>query len=92
MSSKKPEEIRRSETASEGTIESLPAPRRETKQALLLELISREGGATIEELTSATHWLPHTARSAITGLRRRGHDVRRVRIKGISRYFAGSGR
>ena len=29
--------------------------------------------------TRATGWLPHTARAALTGLRKRGYDVRLVR-------------
>jgi predicted AAA+ superfamily ATPase len=65
---------------------------RKTKQSQLLELISREGGATLMELTSATGWLPHTTRAAITGLRKRGHDVERQRVEGVSRYTLGRSR
>ena len=65
-------------------------PERKTKQALLLEIISRDGGASLEELTSATGWLPHTVRSAITGLRKRGHDVQCQRTDGTRRYTIGS--
>jgi hypothetical protein len=46
-----------------------------TKAALVLDLLQREDGATLEELTTATGWLPHTMRAALTGLRRKGHDV-----------------
>ena len=67
-----------------------PQPQRRTKQASLLELIGREGGATLEELTSVTGWLPHTTRAAITGLRKRGHDVQCKRVDGVSRYIVGS--
>ena len=38
-----------------------------TKQALLIELLSRETGATIAELVAATAWLPHTIRGAMAG-------------------------
>ena len=67
-----------------------PLPACKTKLLLLLGLISREEGATLEELTSATEWLPHTARAAITGLRKRGHEVRCVRVDGVSRYSVGT--
>lgn len=67
-----------------------PPPARKTKLSQLLELISREGGATLEELTSASVWLPHTARAAITGLRKRGHEVRCERVDGVSRYLVRS--
>jgi hypothetical protein len=71
-------------------LEKPQRPERMSKQALLLELIEREGGATLEELTSATAWLPHTVRAALTGLRKRGHDISRVRIESVSRYFVRS--
>jgi hypothetical protein len=51
------------------------APRDGTKLARILELLQRDCGATLEELTAATGWLPHTARAALTGLRKRGCSV-----------------
>jgi hypothetical protein len=91
MPSKKQIPELQSENTEEGLPDNSPHPERKTKQSLLLELVSREGGATLEELTSATGWLPHTARAAITGLRKRGHDVRRERVDGVSRYMLGGG-
>jgi Protein of unknown function (DUF3489) len=52
-----------------------PAPRGGTKLARVLELLQRDCGATLEELTAATGWLPHTTRAALTGLRKRGCSV-----------------
>jgi hypothetical protein len=46
------------------------------KMGVLLDAVSRPEGATLEELTAAVDWLPHTTRAAITRLRHRGHDVR----------------
>jgi Protein of unknown function (DUF3489) len=51
-------------------------PRQGTKIARVVELLQRAQGANLNELTSATGWLPHTARAALTGLRHRGYDVR----------------
>jgi hypothetical protein len=65
-------------------------PARKTKLSLFLDLISREEGATLKELTSATEWQPHTARAAITGLRKRGHEISCKRADGITRYSVGS--
>jgi DNA-binding MarR family transcriptional regulator len=90
MPSKKQDQASQSEPATESLFDTPPEPKRTTKQALLLELIGKEGGASLEELTSATGWLPHTARAAITGLRKRGHDVQRERVEGVSRYIVGS--
>ena len=56
---------------------SINSPRRDTKLAEVLALIEREVGASIEELTSATGWLPHTTRAALTGLRKRAYTVLR---------------
>ncbi len=47
----------------------------------MIELLSREEGARIEDLTSATGWLPHTTRAALTGLRGRGYTIERARAE-----------
>jgi hypothetical protein len=57
-----------------------------SKKALLLELLRREGGASLDELTNATDWLPHTTRAAITGVRKSGHDVAKQKVDGVTRY------
>ncbi len=38
-----------------------------TKQALLVELLSRRKGATVTDLQKATGWQPHSVRGAISG-------------------------
>ena len=38
-----------------------------TKQAVLIELLTRKTGATITDLTDATGWQPHPVRGAISG-------------------------
>jgi hypothetical protein len=53
-------------------------PRAGTKQDLLLQLVSREQGATINDMMAATGWLPHTTRAALTGLRRKGYHLTRT--------------
>ena len=47
-------------------------PRQGSKLSIVIDLVGRKNGAAIEELASATGWLPHTTRAALTGLRRRG--------------------
>jgi hypothetical protein len=55
-----------------------PSPAsRQTKATAMLALLQLEGGATLAELIAATAWLPHTTRAALTGLRKKGHDVQR---------------
>ena len=46
-----------------------------TKTKMVIDLLWREQGATIGELITATGWLPHTTRAALTGLRKKGHVI-----------------
>ncbi len=46
---------------------SPPAVRPGTKQALLIDLLKRKKGATIEKIVEATGWQPHTVRGTISG-------------------------
>jgi hypothetical protein len=46
-------------------------PRAGTKQALLIEMLQRLEGATMEEIVAATGWQPHTARGAMSGALRK---------------------
>lgn len=50
-------------------------PRGWTKIARVLALLRRPEGADLQALAAATGWLPHTARAALTGLRRKGHAI-----------------
>ena len=65
------------------------APRTGTKQALIVEMLSKEGGATLDALIEATGWLPHTTRAALTGLRKKGYVIERIggEGKGPSAYW-----
>lgn len=42
------------------------------KSKMVIDLLWREQGATIGEISAATGWQPHTTRAALTGLRKRG--------------------
>jgi Protein of unknown function (DUF3489) len=44
-----------------------PTPRAGTKQALMIDLLKRPEGATVEQIAAATGWLHHTIRGAISG-------------------------
>ena len=43
------------------------APRENTKQARMIELLKRPEGATVEQIAEATGWQHHTIRGAISG-------------------------
>lgn len=87
MSITKQNESPTREPAPDRIIDVPSQPERTTKQAVMLELIRRDNGAALDDLTTETGWLPHTVRAAITGLRKRGHEVSRQRIDGVSRYM-----
>lgn len=57
-----------------------------TKAARVLDLLHRPGGVSLDELVTATGWLPHTTRAALTGLRRKGHAIARDKVEGVTRY------
>ncbi len=62
----------------EGDTNDQPAAApRTSKSAAVLALLQREDGATLDELIEATGWLLHTTRAALTGLRKKGHDIAR---------------
>jgi hypothetical protein len=44
-----------------------PAPRAGAKQALMIEMLKRPEGATVEQIAAATGWQHHTIRGAISG-------------------------
>ena len=45
-----------------------PAPRAGTRQALMIEMLKRPEGATVEQIAAATGWQRHTIRGAISGV------------------------
>lgn len=67
-----------------------PAPvspaKRQTKGGMLLSMLQRDDGATLPDLISATGWLPHTVRAALTGLRKKGHAIERGKRDGVTCY------
>ncbi|WP_022683145.1 DUF3489 domain-containing protein [Sphingobium bisphenolivorans] len=65
-------------------------PAAHTKSALVLDMLRRDRGATLDELTSATNWLPHTTRAALTGLRKKGHTIDKHKRGEVSCYHLGS--
>jgi Protein of unknown function (DUF3489) len=61
--------------ANGGVASTAKFPRRGTKIAGVIELLQGSDGVTLAELVANTGWLPHTARAALTGLRKRGYAV-----------------
>jgi hypothetical protein len=71
-------------------VQGPPAPRDGSKQALVIALLRRGEGASLDQLAAATGWLPHTTRAALTSLRKKGHALtREKRHDGTSIYRIG---
>lgn len=50
-------------------------PKRPTKKAQLIKLLSRKSGADAAAISAKFGWQPHTTRAALSGLRKAGFDV-----------------
>ncbi len=55
-----------------------------SKIAQVITLLER--GATLADMIEATGWLPHTTRAALTGLRKKGHEIGKVSRDGVTVY------
>lgn len=62
------------------------AKNRPNKQDTVLEMMRRSDGAALGDIVDATGWLPHTARAALTGMRKKGHVIEKSKVDGGTRY------
>lgn len=65
------------------------ARRAPTKTDQLLVMLQTPDGASIEELSDRFGWKQHTARAALTGLRKKGHAVIRDKQGSVTVYRIG---
>lgn len=79
-----PEKTETSATAEHVTPPAEPKP--PSKVEAVLTLLERAEGATLDELVEATGWLRHSTRAALTGLKKKGHQITRAKVEGVSRY------
>ena len=59
----------------------------QSKAEMVLSLLKRQEGATIEQLVAATGWLPHTTRAAITGIKKKGRVITSEKLEGQGRVY-----
>lgn len=67
------------------------APRAEKKTDKLIELLERDRGASLDDITGATEWLPHSARAMLTGLRKKGFILDKSKVDGVTRWSITAG-
>lgn len=56
------------------------------KPAQVIALLSREDGASIEEMSNLANWLPHSTRAFLTGLKKKGYTIASDKPGGVRRY------
>ena len=57
-----------------------------TKTQQVIHRLSSEGGATLDEMSTLAKWLPHSTRSFMTGLKKKGHVIESDKVDGVRRY------
>ena len=62
---------------------------RQTKQQIMIDLLRRPEGATIEEITAATEWQSHTVRGAMSGALKKklGLEVTSEKVENRGRVY-----
>jgi len=63
--------------------------RASSKQQRVIDMLSRDDGATLAEIVEATGWLKHSASAVLTGLRKKGHAITRDKRGDETCYFIG---
>lgn len=63
-------------------------PRSGSKRQVLIDMLSKSEGATIDQMVQALGWLPHTTRAELTRLRQRGLLIARTPRQGQASLYA----
>ena len=77
------------ENAAQLPASRMPNPRVGTKQAMLISLLQRPEGVTMDEIVAATGWLAHSARGAMSGAlgKKLGLTVTSAKVEGRGRVY-----
>lgn len=70
----------------DGTVNTPANSALPTKHQQIIDLLSRDGGATLEEMSTLANWLTHSTRAFLTGLKKRGYEVASDKVDGVRRY------
>ena len=57
-----------------------------SKAETVLALLNHPEGVTPDELVAVNSCLPHTTRAAVRGLHKKGRQITRTQVDGVSRY------
>jgi hypothetical protein len=87
---KPPEEMSAPMQAGLAAVEAMPpAPPKESKLSLVIKLLTRTEGATIDDMTAATSWQKHTVRAALSHAlaKKRGYKIVSEKSQGGKRTY-----
>ena len=76
------------EGGSTSSVPPIDTIRAGTKQAVVVDLLARPSGASLNDLIDATGWLPHTTRAVLSGLRKRGFEMLSDKAGGGDRRYS----
>ena len=62
-------------------------PKAPSKISQVLDLLRRKQGALLTDIVATTGWQPHTARAALTGLKKKGYAIESRRADKLTTYF-----
>ncbi len=57
-----------------------------TKHLQIIDLLTREGGTTLEVMSTKVGWLPHSTRAFISGLKKKAYMLDSERFCGVRHY------
>lgn len=64
------------------------SPAGQSKTEMVIEMLSRPGGATSKEIEAATGWVSHSVRGLIGTLKSKGTEIQSKKIKGEPTYYS----
>lgn len=72
---------------SKSTTEKTAVPKAiPTKHQQVIDLLIRDNGATLEEMSSLGNWLPHSTRAFMSGLKKKGYVINSEKVGDVRRY------
>ena len=57
-----------------------------TKHQQVIDLLTRVGGTTLDEMSTKVGWLPHSTRAFMTGLKKKGYMLDSEKAAGVRHY------
>lgn len=61
-----------------------------TKHQRVIDLLSQDNGASVQGLSPAANWFPHSTRALLTGLKKRDYGITSEKVEAIRRYHVTS--